>query len=305
MEVDTSVQTLKVLESVKQNFSPNEKQFSMMDTFRRMLNDCIRIGLDQNKTSFLQLRYACYPKLKNYDIASAYKNNAISRASGILSNYRRLLKKGKKVSVPYCWKPMLTTCRGFVLRLEGNDLILPSKLKIKLNDYILKKLHGTEIRSVTAGTRTVSVCFSKKIRKIECTGILGIDTNLENVTVADSYARIKKHDVTKISEKKAKYREVKRHFRRNDARIQKEICSKYGRLQTDKAQVEIHKITSRIVKQAKKQNFGIALENIKGIRKLYRKGNGQGKGYRFRLNSWTFGMFQRQIEYKAKREGLP
>ncbi|MHB2035243.1 MAG: zinc ribbon domain-containing protein, partial [Nitrososphaerales archaeon] len=78
-----------------------------------------------------------------------------------------------------------------------------------------------------------------------------------------------------------------------------------GRLQTDKAQVEIHKITSRIVKQAKKQNFGIALENIKGIRKLYRKGNGQGKGYRFRLNSWTFGMFQRQIEYKAKREGLP
>ena len=158
----------------------------MMDTFRRMLNECIRIGLDQNKTSFLQLRYACYPKLKDYDIASAYKNNAISRAGGILSNYRKLLKKGKKVSVPYCWKPTLTTCRGFVLRREGSDLILPSKLKIKLNDYTVKRIQGTEIRSVTANTRTVSICFSKGTRKIVCNRILGIDTNLENVTVAES-----------------------------------------------------------------------------------------------------------------------
>ena len=51
-----------------------------METFRRMLNDCIRIGLEENKTSFLSLRYACYPKLKDYKIVSAYKNNAISRA---------------------------------------------------------------------------------------------------------------------------------------------------------------------------------------------------------------------------------
>ena len=72
----------------------------------------------------------------------------------------------------------------------------------------------------------------------------------------------------------------------------------------DKCQSEIHKITARIVKEAKKQGAGIALENIKGMRKLYRKGNGQGTNYRARLNSWAFGEFQRQIEYKAKSEGL-
>ena len=32
--------------------------------------------------------------------------------------------------------------------------------------------------------------------------------------------------------------------------------------------------------------MAIALEDLTGIRKLYRKGNGQGVDNRFRLNSW-------------------
>ena len=46
------------------------------------------------------------------------------------------------------------------------------------------------------------------------------------------------------------------------------------------------------------------MEKLTGIRKLYRKGNGQGKDYRARLNGWSYAEAQRQIEYKAKWEGL-
>ncbi len=46
-------------------------------------------------------------------------------------------------------------------------------------------------------------------------------------------------------------------------------------------------------------------EEIRGIRKLYRKGNGQGTNYRARLNSWSFFELQRQVEYKARWEGIP
>ncbi|SMH72044.1 protein of unknown function [Candidatus Nitrosotalea okcheonensis] len=49
----------------------------------------------------------------------------------------------------------------------------------------------------------------------------------------------------------------------------------------------------------------IVLEDLKGIRKLYRKGNGQGNKYRRRLNSWSFYELQRQIQYKASWEGIP
>ena len=198
-------------------------------------------------------------------------------------------------------KPMLTTCYSF--KRKRHSMILPSKLEIPLNDYILKKIQGAEIHSVTVSTRTVSISFSKEVEQIECTEILGIDANLENVTLASSEG-VKRFDMQEIGQAKQKYREVKSHFKRNDHRILKEITEKYGKLQADKSQTEIHKITARIVKQAKKSNAGIALENINGIRKLYRKGNGQGTNYRSRLNSWAFGEFQRQIEYKAKSEGL-
>src|SRR5207249_767312 len=41
------------------------------------------------------------------------------------------------------------------------------------------------------------------------------------------------------------------------------------------------------------------------IRSLYRRSNGQGRKYRGRMNSWSFGEAQRQIEYKARWAGLP
>jgi len=149
-----------VLGSVSQPFVPEPKLASAMETFWKMINDCIRIGLTENKTSFMSLRYACYPKLKDYQIASAFKNNAISRASGILSSYRKHLKKQKGIRKPYCWKPVLTTCYGF--KFNQVSIILPSNLKISLCDYVLNRIRGSEIRPIIISTRKVSICISKE-----------------------------------------------------------------------------------------------------------------------------------------------
>jgi len=40
------------------------------------------------------------------------------------------------------------------------------------------------------------------------------------------------------------------------------------------------------------------MENLAGIRKLYRRGNGQGAAFRGGTNSRMFGETQRQIDYK-------
>ena len=48
----------------------------------------------------------------------------------------------------------------------------------------------------------------------------------------------------------------------------------------------------------------MVLEDIRGIRALYLKGNGQGRKYRGRMNAWSFSEAQRQLEYKAKWTGL-
>src|SRR5438128_7075777 len=49
----------------------------------------------------------------------------------------------------------------------------------------------------------------------------------------------------------------------------------------------------------------MVLEDIRGIRCLYRKGNGQTRKYRGRMNGWSFSEAQRQLEYKARWAGLP
>ena len=57
--------------------------------------------------------------------------------------------------------------------------------------------------------------------------------------------------------------------------------------------------------EARRNRQAIAFEDIGGIRKLYRKGNGQGRDFRARMNSWPFHELKRQVEYKAAWEGVP
>ena len=78
---------------------------------------------------------------------------------------------------------------------------------------------------------------------------------------------------------------VKSHFKRNDARIRKRVFGKYGRKQQNRVNQRLHLVSKAIVEQAEAEKQGIVMENLKGIRKLYQKGNGQGKDYRAWLPS--------------------
>jgi len=140
---------------------------------------------------------------------------------------------------------------------------------------------------------------------MEPTGLIGIYRNLDNVTIATDKGNTKRFDLSEATKIKATYREVQSHLKRNDVRIRKRIFSKYGRKQRNHVNQCLHLVSRQIISEAKANNQGIVMENLKGIRKLYRKGNRQGKEYRSRLNSWSFYELQRQIEYKAKWEGIP
>jgi len=83
------------------------------------------------------------------------------------------------------------------------------------------------------------------------------------------------------------------------------IASRYGQRRASRTGHLLHNATKTIIAVALQRRTGIVLENIEGIRSLYRKGNGQGRKYRGRMNGWSFGEAQRQIEYKARWVGLP
>ncbi len=298
---------MQAFKSVKQSYALSPELLTVLDEFRRMVNDCIRIGLTENVTSMKTLSKKAYHELAGYDVPTYYRLTAISKAAGILRNYRHALRRKLGVKKPYATRLMLVDCYGF--RIINGKLRLPIKTReyvyIPLNTYVLRSIEDHTIRSVSLTACTVSVAFSKEVAQMKPAGLIGIDRNLDNVTIADSRGSIQKYDLSRATKIKENCRQAKMGFKRNDYRIRKQVYAKYGGIQRNRVGSILHNTSADIVKQAKEKQLGIVMENLKGVRKLYRKGNGRGRDYRARMNSWSFAELQRQIEYKARWEGIP
>ena len=91
-------------------------------------------------------------------------------------------------------------------------------------------------------------------------------------------------NMRKNLQRKGKYRKVKKTKSR-EKNIVKEIN---------------HKISKKIVQEAKQNGMGIKLEYLQGIRNA-RSGN----SFRYSLNSWSFYQLEKMIEYKARLLGIP
>jgi putative transposase len=151
----------------------------------------------------------------------------------------------------------------------------------------------------------LSISYAKEVKPIQPRGLIAIDRNLNNLTTANSDGQVTRRNLAKATEVKAMYREIRSHMRRNDLRIRQRVTVKYGRKQREKVKQILHHASKQIVMHCKEKKFGVVMENLNGIRKLYGRGNGQGRIYRGRMNSWSYAELQRQIEYKARWEGIP
>jgi len=296
------------VKAVKQNICKPEIG-NLLEIFRKMVNETIRVGLERNITSRFKLCKAVYKDLHN-GLHTWYILSAVEKGCAILKNYRKAKRKNPKTKKPYVRKGFLSIGNQAYKILDGK-LRLPTKPRkfvyVSLNKHTLKVLSEPNLKlgSITLTASTVSISFSKETAEIEPCGYIGIDRNLDNVTTASSNNKVTKYDLSKATRIKATYRKVKSNFKRSDVRVRRQLFRKYGEKQRNKVNQILHSVSKNIVQKAKENKFGIVMENLKGIRKLYRKGNGQGKRYRAKMNSWSFYTLQKQIEYKAKWEGIP
>src|SRR5438309_3377547 len=270
-----------------------------------MVNVCIAVGMEENVSSLKTLSLRSYHRLSR-GILGYYRLCAISTATGILRNYRKTRKKNPRTRFPYARKLMLTTCYGF--KIQNGLLRLPVRPRqysyVRLNNHTLQVLSGLSVHSVTLTPDLLTISYSKETVEAEPEGYVGIDRNLDNITIASTDGTVKTFDLSKATRIKADYRYVKSRFKRNDIRTRTRVFSKYGEKQRNRVQPLLHNVSKSIVEEAKSKRQGIVLERLTGIRRLYRKGNSQSRNYRARMNSWSFGELQRQIEYKARWEGV-
>jgi len=279
----------------------------MMQIFKDMVNHCIRIGLENNVSTLKKLSLLSYHKLSEYNIQSKYKLTAISQACGRLSQMKRDIKKGRVVKSPFVQKPFLVSCYGFKINwmLLSFPVANRQYANILLNNHTVSKLaEDIEPRSFTITSNSLSISVRKEISEIKPESVIGIDRNLRNVTISTPAENIM-YKTNKLLAIKENTMHVIASFRRNDRRVKGRFyVQKRGR-RSRRIQQYLHKISKDIVARAVQQKAMIVFEDLKGIRKLYRKGNGQGNKYRRKLNSWSFYELQRQVEYKARWEGIP
>src|SRR5256886_4061236 len=146
--------------------------------------------------------------------------------------------------------------------------------------------------------------IAREAPRIECASTVGVDRNLRNLTVGNDQ-ETRHYDLSKTVRIASTTMRIVASFKRDDVRIRRVIASKYGERRTARTGHVLHTTTKTIVALAVQRREAIVLEDIRGIRALYRKGNGQGRKYPGRMNGWSFSEAQRQLEYKAQWAGLP
>lgn len=296
------------VKSIRQQYSPPPELLQMMETFRDMVNYCIRIGLENNVSTLKKLSLISYHQLTDYNIPSYYKLTAISSACGRLAQMKQSIKRGIRTKSPFVRKPYIMSCYGF--KINGMLLSIPlgkrNYINIVLNPYTVEKLSedGIMPRSFAITSNSLSIAVKKDVKEIMPESVIGIDRNLRNITISDGMEHIM-YKTNKLLSIKENTSHVLASFKRYDIRVKKFHQQRLGNRRSRRIQQFLHKISKDVVSRAITSKSMIVFEDLKGIRKLYRKGNGQGNKYRRRLNGWSFYEFQRQVEYKAAWNGIP
>jgi putative transposase len=173
--------------------------------------------------------------------------------------------------------------------------------------HTIEALADPKVRvcSFTLNNELLSLNISKVVEPVmELADVMGVDRNVGNLAVGNSKA-VTYYDMSKATEIADTTRDIVRSFKRNDARMCAAVLGKYGERRKNRVQQLLQRVSKRVVDPALKNRQGIIFEDIREIRRLYRKGNGQGRSYRARLNSWLFREIKRQVEYKAAWIGVP
>ena len=299
---------MESVRAIRFRYDTSEELSSLFEEFRLMCNDAIRIALEEKPKSRFRLIELAYPRLKQYGLHTHYILSACEVAYSAYKNQKRKSRPcirrpfikldSQTYALNHLIVRILTRPRHFIY------------LTLRSSNYHLSFVDDPRLKrgSITMTDSALVIAFTKKTVEIEPRGMIGIDVNERNVTWADSAGNVRKEDTSMVAELKERYKALRAKIAERtskDRRIRQGLLSKYGKRERDRTTQAIHRVTKRIVAHAKANGQAIIMERLKGIRRLYRRGNGQGASFRGRMNSWAFREIQRQIEYKARWEGIP
>lgn len=248
-----------------------------------------------------------YRSMKEVRIPSCFKVAIISRACQVVKGREEETKRERRTVHTKPLRRIVCITSGFFITATGKLFISlgPDRFEVvQLNQYVHEKvINDVKIRSLTIHPTSISITYSRQVEAMEVRKVFGVNRNERNLTYGDK-EKVYRLDISEVVRVNKLTREVVASFHRDDARIRGKISSKYWRRAKHRTEQVLHDVTNSIVKEAASEQAALAGEDLTNIRKKYRKGNGRGRDYRFRLNSWPFSKAWHMLEYKAAWSGV-
>jgi putative transposase len=289
-------------------------QLFQNDSLDGLLSDCLTLTYnavhyaEANGISHRRGMKEFYRSLKDVRIPSCYKVAVIARACAVLDSRRKSERRGTLTRYPRSLRPVVCIISGFFITARGR-LFIPLRKRneyadVLLDHHVQETLQGRKkLRSLTITRGSISLCYSEEVEPIPVRTVYGVDRNVKNLTFGNGKVVVQV-DVSKVLRIKQTTRKILRSFKRDDVRLRRRLASKYWRRSTNRTNQILHAATNFMVDMALKNGAALALEDLTEIRKMYRKGNGQGRDYRFRLNSWPYRRAYSMLEYKSAWKGV-
>jgi putative transposase len=326
---EKSCMGMQAVKAVQIPYEPTGGVLSLLESFKSMVNHCIHTRLEKNLTSRFKLQSDVYRQLGLFGLHSWYSLSAVEVAIVILKNYRKVKRRQRDVRVPRATKLMAKLGnQGY--RIVDGKLRIP----IRPREYFYIPLHKRAARflsdstlklgSITLTPCMASVVFSKATHTVEPKSYVAYDTNecsIEGARIENGVVFAESRDLSRVSKTRHGYferaRKVQARYSK-DRRVARKIQRKWFTSQNNKVNTALHQASSAVVKQARDNEHGIILENLRNIRRTINKKvlgvnkfNGKtqriskySKQLKRRLNSWSFRKLQSFIEYKALWEGV-
>jgi len=244
------------------------------------------------------------------DLHSNVVQEAMNRA---IETYRAWLRNPNKGKKPI-FNAEIISFKAVDVKIEKNFINVPllNKQRVWLPMYVppklkrfLKLTHGRVQISRFEKDYYVFISFEvNEPKPYEPKGWIGVDIGINHiVVVSDMKGKINKFydnaigwkrmvEFKRAGMQRAKDTETKKGAWRVLKRLSHKIRNKMSYIN--------HKIAKEIVEMAKNRRYGIALENLKGLRR--RK---VGKRLRKKLHKWAYKDLIQKIEYKVKLNGVP
>jgi len=292
------------VKAVRFSYKPTCQSRELLETFRDMVNDAIRICLKEDLHGRLKVRDRLYKELQDrYGVVSRFPYPVAEVAWSIVKKHRRWHRK------PFVKRLMMKMdSRNY--SLNYSILSLPFKrgervlIPLQYGGYQRSFLLDETLRrgSVTLTDSAVIISFTRSPSPFQPLCRIGIDLNEKSAALSDG----SRYDFSEVARLHTMYGVRRRDFYRrypNDRRLKNKFATESR--EKDRVRQVLHRKAKEIVETAKEKGQAIVLERLKGVRFVHEKGNWEPKSKRRRIAQWPFRVLQAFIVYKANWEGVP